>query len=94
MRLPTARWLAINDAWTPGKSRLGTLPPASPLACAGRRGGLWKSCRSLPARQWIAGLLPPGLLRHLYIKTENQVECGTARASTLKVQADCIKMAR
>lgn len=31
---------------------------------------------------------PPGSLRHLYIKTENRAERRTARASTLKVEAE------
>ena len=31
---------------------------------------------------------PPGSLRHLYTKTENRTERRTARASTLKVEAE------
>ena len=31
---------------------------------------------------------PPGSLRHLYTKTENRAERRTAKASTLKVEAE------
>ena len=35
-----------------------------------------------------AGSFPPGSLRHLYTSTDNQAERRTARASTLKVEAE------
>jgi antitoxin ParD1/3/4 len=35
-----------------------------------------------------AGSFPPGTLRHLYTKFENRAERRTARASTLKVEAE------
>jgi len=35
-----------------------------------------------------AAAFPPGSLRHLYTKTENRAERRTARASTLKVEAE------
>jgi len=35
-----------------------------------------------------AGSFPPGTLRHLYPKTDNRAERRTARASTLKVEAE------
>jgi len=35
-----------------------------------------------------AGSFPPGSLRHLYTSTDNQSERRTARASTLKVEAE------
>ncbi len=46
--------------------------------------------RILDAEEKSLGLLtfPPGSLRHLYGKTENAAERRTARASTLKVEAE------
>ena len=35
-----------------------------------------------------AAAFPPGSLRHLYTKTDNRAERRTARASTLKVEAE------
>ena len=35
-----------------------------------------------------AASFPPGSLRHLYIKIDNRAERRTARASTLKVEAE------
>jgi putative addiction module CopG family antidote len=35
-----------------------------------------------------AGSFPPGTLRHLYTKTDNRAERRTAKASTLKVEAE------
>ena len=35
-----------------------------------------------------AGSFPPGSLRHLYTKTDNRAERRTAKASTLKVEAE------
>ena len=35
-----------------------------------------------------AATFPPGSLRHLYSKTDNRAERRTARASTLKVEAE------
>jgi putative addiction module CopG family antidote len=35
-----------------------------------------------------AGSFPPGSLRHLYAKTDNRAERRTAKASTLKVEAE------
>jgi|SRR6266850_7830172 len=35
-----------------------------------------------------AGSFPPGSLRHLYTKTQNRAERRTAKASTLKVEAE------
>ena len=35
-----------------------------------------------------AASFPPGSLRHLYTKTDNRAERRTARASTLKVEAE------
>ena len=35
-----------------------------------------------------AATFPPGSLRHLYTKTDNRAERRTARASTLKVEAE------
>ena len=34
------------------------------------------------------GSVPPGSLRHLYTKTDNRAERRTAKASTLKVEAE------
>jgi putative addiction module CopG family antidote len=39
-------------------------------------------------RALSAASFPPGSLRHLYTKTENRAERRTARASTLKVEAE------
>ena len=36
----------------------------------------------------VAASFPPGSLRHLYTKTDNRAERRTARASTLKVEAE------
>ena len=35
-----------------------------------------------------AASFPPGSLRHLYTKTDNRAERRTARASTLRVEAE------
>lgn len=35
-----------------------------------------------------AGSFPPGTLHHLYTKTDNRAERRTAKASTLKVEAE------
>jgi len=35
-----------------------------------------------------AASFPPGALRHLYTRTDNRVERRTAKASTLKVEAE------
>ena len=35
-----------------------------------------------------AASFPPGSLRHLYSKTENRAERRTAKASTLKIEAE------
>lgn len=39
-------------------------------------------------RAHAAASFPPGSLRHLYTKTDNRAERRTARASTLKVEAE------
>jgi putative addiction module CopG family antidote len=39
-------------------------------------------------RSWSAAVYPPGSLKHLYPPTENRAERRTARASTLKVEAE------
>jgi antitoxin ParD1/3/4 len=39
-------------------------------------------------RSVAAGSFPPGSLRHLYTKTDNRAERRTAKASTLKVEAE------
>lgn len=39
-------------------------------------------------RSVAAGMFPPGSLRHLYTKTDNRAERRTAKASTLKVEAE------
>lgn len=39
-------------------------------------------------RALSAAVYPPGSLKHLYPRTENRVERRTAKASTLKVEAE------
>jgi antitoxin ParD1/3/4 len=39
-------------------------------------------------RALSAAVYPPGSLRHLYTKAENRAERHTAKASTLKVEAE------
>ena len=39
-------------------------------------------------KSFAAASFPPGSLRHLYTKTDNRGERRTARASTLKVEAE------
>jgi putative addiction module CopG family antidote len=39
-------------------------------------------------KSMAAGAFPPGSLRHLYTKKDNRAERRTAKASTLKVEAE------